>query len=157
MTYETPQQFGILRLSENEYFKDATVTFYFGRTDKTDACINVIKLDYIPEDQEFESATLLDILQALITHNSKSSAMTKIAEMNGFKSIDDQSTSIIPISDLSGPAIYIFITSDIKASIHGVIGVREWDNLEDSSNIYNIDDVDLEENALLAQVINDDI
>jgi hypothetical protein len=132
MTYECPRQYGIIHLSEGEYLKNATCTFFHSDLKKMDASFHLLELPF-GEITEFDPETSEMVLKALtLPLSESSSSWKKIAETRFEQSQTESSPNVVPFEELSGPATLLFVSQDVRVSMHASIDKIEAD---DSSNI----------------------
>ena len=142
MTYETPRQYAVLNLAKGEYLKNASCTFFYSSHETSKAFLYAKSLSYMGENEEFDETIVELLLKALIEPLTESdNSWKQIAESNYLNTQDESGSSIVALDELSGPATFIFVTQQVRLSIHGVIGTRIWDDssniLDDSANIFD--------------------
>lgn len=133
MAYESPQQYGILHLSEGEYLNNAFCTFFHSNPSTMEASLYAIELPYLGGSKEFDADTSDMLLKSLILPLSESSfPWKKVAETEFEKSQAESIPNVVPLDEFSGPMTILFVTQDVRVSMHGSISRRQ---LEDLSNI----------------------
>lgn len=133
MTYESPQQYGILHLSEGEYLNNAFCTFFHSNPSTMEASLYAIELPYLGESKEFDADTTDMLLKALTRPILESSFPWKtVAETTFEKSQAESNPNVVPLDEFSGPSTILFVTQDVRVSMNGSISRRQ---LEDLSNI----------------------
>jgi hypothetical protein len=133
MTYDCPRQYGVLHLSEGKSLKNASCTFFHSDLKKMDASLYALELPFAGESNEFEAETSKMLLKALTRPLSESiSSWKKIAETHFEQSQAESSPNVVPLEAFSGPATILFVSQDVRVSIHAYIVERDVGN---SSNI----------------------
>ena len=98
-----------------------------------DASLYALRLPFVGEITEFDPEASEMVLKALTSPLSESnSSWKKIAETHFEQSQAESSPNVVPFEELSGPATLLFVSQDVRVSMHASIDKIEAD---DSSNI----------------------
>jgi hypothetical protein len=118
ITYNPLNQYGIKQIDPGFTLCNVSATFY-PLSDTTSASLYVKELNYPQDLADPEQKLSESILRTLVGPRPLDSEWKQIAEVTFPTKKDDLSPIAVPLPDLSGPKVLIFLSDTVRVSVHG--------------------------------------
>lgn len=120
ITYNPLNQYGIKQIEPGFSLCNVSATFY-PLSDTTSAVLYVKELDH-PQDLSDPGDKLTDsILRTIVGPRPLDGEWKVLAEVTFRARKEDLSPVVVPIPDLTGPKVFIFLSDSVRVSVHGTL------------------------------------